>query len=87
MSVRRLLFRFWQGWKAHEMRSDANPPAVPPLVNIRVTSIGRFAGEPRILVTGLYDRDDAQNPHHHNDRLGVRARKWIRDPLVTIQVQ
>src|SRR6516225_5674748 len=42
---------FWWGRKAHEMRSDTKPSAVPPLVNVRVTSIGRFAAEPRILVT------------------------------------
>ena len=34
-----LFFRFWRGRKAHEMRSDAKPSAVPPLVNVRVTSI------------------------------------------------
>ena len=72
---------FWWGRKAHEMRSDTKPSAVPPLVNVRVTSIGRFAAEPRILVTGMDDRDVAQNPHHHIYRLGVRARIWIGDAL------
>jgi len=57
---------FWWGRKAHEMRSDTKPSAVPPLVNVRVTSIGRFAAEPRILVTGMDDRDVAQNPHHQS---------------------
>src|SRR5215469_2844238 len=72
---------FWWGRKAHEMRSDTKPSAVPPLVNVRVTSIGRFAAEPRILVTGMDDRDVAQNPHHHISRIGVRARIWIDDAL------
>src|SRR6516165_778129 len=58
-----LFFCFWQRRKAHEMRSDAKPPAIPPLINVRITSIGWFAVEPRIPVTGMYDGDVAQNPH------------------------
>src|SRR6516164_7182577 len=46
---------FCRGRKAHEMRSDTKPSAVPPRVNVRVTPIGRFAGEPRIPVTGMDD--------------------------------
>src|SRR5215469_112727 len=76
----KLIF-FWRGRKAHEMRSDTKPSAVPPRVNVRVTPIGRFAGEPRIPVTGMDDRDVAQNPHHHIHRLSVRTRIWFGDAL------
>jgi hypothetical protein len=76
-----LLFRLWRGRKAHEMRSDAKPAAIPPLVNVGITSIGRFAREPRIPVTGMYDGDVAQNPHDHVHRLGMRARIGIGDAL------
>jgi hypothetical protein len=76
-----LVFRFWRGRKAHEMRSDAKPPAVPPLVNVRVTSIGWFTVELRIPVTGMYNGDVVQNPHHDIHRLGMRARIRIGDPL------
>src|SRR5262249_37452157 len=54
---------------------------VPSLVNVRVTSIRRFAVQPRILVTGMYDGDVAQNPYHYIHRLGMRARVWIGDAL------
>src|SRR5262249_17618699 len=76
-----LLLRLWWGGKTHEMRGDAKPAAVTPLVNIRVTPIRCFASEPYIPVTGMYDGDVAQNPHHHIHRLGMRARIGIGDAL------
>src|SRR6516165_4513598 len=69
------------GGKTHEMRGDAKPAAVAPLVNVRVTAIRCFASEPYIFVTGMDNGDVAQNPHHHIHRLSMRARIGIGDTL------
>src|SRR5262249_28574603 len=74
-------FRLGKGLTTHKMRRDAKPSAVPPLVNVRVTSIPNFTGEPPVPVTGVDDRDVAQNPHQHVDSLSLRPRIRIGDTL------